>query len=39
MDGNLSDQVSGFVISAIIIGLLLMAALMVAPFFLLGAAG
>ncbi len=39
MSANLSDQVSGLVISAIIIGLLLMAALVITPFFLLGAAG
>jgi hypothetical protein len=39
MGGNLSDQVSGLVISVIIVGVLLMAALMVTPFFLLGAGG
>jgi hypothetical protein len=38
MNGNLSDQVSGLVISVIIVGVLLTAALMVTPFFLLGAA-
>ncbi|WP_342069773.1 type IV secretory system conjugative DNA transfer family protein [Yoonia algicola] len=37
MGGNLSDQVSGLVISVIIVGVLLMAALMITPFFLLGA--
>ena len=39
MNGNLSDQVSGLVISVIIVGVLLMAALMITPVFLLGAGG
>jgi hypothetical protein len=39
MAGNLSDQVSGLVISAIVVGLCLMAALLITPIFLLGAAG
>ena len=39
MGGNLSDQVSGLVISAIIVGLCLTAALMLTPLFLIGAAG
>lgn len=37
--GNLSDQISSLVISAIIVGMMLMAALMITPFFLIGAAG
>jgi len=37
--GNLSDQVGGLVITVMVVGVLLMAALMITPFFLVGAAG
>jgi len=38
MSGNLSDNVAGLVISVLLVGVLLMAALLITPFFLIGIA-